>query len=53
MIKHLKPEYCDEPEEQSIDLLVLEDNGDRLLVEYQLGFDINPTAVIRSYMVEA
>ncbi len=36
----------EDPEEADLRMRILEDNGNRVLVEYLFGWDINPTQTI-------
>ena len=48
----IKPEWQD-PGDESILWVVLEDNGPRLIIEAQLGLTINPQQIVTREMVES
>jgi len=48
----IRPEWRDDPREGDVEYVVVEERGNRLLVEAQLGMKINPRQNVRRGMVE-
>ena len=48
----IRPEWRDDTREGDVEYVVVEERGNRLLVEAQLGMKINPTQNVRRGMVE-
>lgn len=49
----IKREWRDRPDVPPVSYIVVEDNGDRLIIEAQLeGWWLKPTELVRDYMIE-
>ena len=49
----IRPEFCDRSEEVSYRFRVVENNGDRLIVEHVTDARLAPTELVRPYMIAA